>query len=578
MSANPHTTPTTHGHLSRRRFLKTLAAGSGAVVLAGLIPPLLGACASGGGGGTADEAGGAETPPPAPTEGKTLRLRLDGVPSGLDTNYVFDGNSNRIVNATTPGLFKIDVDGIVQPDLAASHEVSEDKLTYTIVLRDAVWSSGSPVTAHDFIYSWKRLADPANAFGNSYFLSAAGIKGAVEVLAGEKPVDELGIRAVDDKTIEVVLDHPVPYFERIFTNTNLRPIEQAFFEAQGANWGTSPETHNSAGPYKLSVYQPGSPLIELVKNPDYYDADLIAFEKLTYQVITDSAQILLAYQSDELDIVEISGEQVALYRNEADFVSVLRGQLFYIALNTIIPGLDDARLRLALGLAIDKEYLAQNILDDGSQAAHFFVPWNFAFDSKGQDFREVAGSYQHTDREKALELWNEVKAEKGIEELTLGAITGEGDFSQRLAQYIQSEIQNTLPGINISLEITPDDVWYDALEKREWGLDIDWWWGGYPDAAANLQLLGGESPYNFSGYANAEFDQILKEADELPLAADEAARIDSLIHAEQIILEDDAAVLPLFQNAQAFLVNPAIEVEFAKGLGQYIVETARPRA
>jgi oligopeptide transport system substrate-binding protein len=555
---------------SRRSFIGGLATGAAVLGIAGLTDGLLAACSTA--VPKTDGAGGNNT-----SQARTLRLRLGGVPSGLDTNYVFDSNSNYIVNATTTALFRIDKDGLAQPDLAESYEVSEDGLVYTFTLRKSTWTSGSPVTAHDFIFSWKRLADPANAFGNSYFLSAAGVGNAAEVLAGERPVDDLAIAALDDKTLEITLERPVPYVERILANSNVRPIEQTFFEVQGDAWGTSPETHNANGPYKLSSYQPGSTIIELVKNPDYYDADSIVFDKLTFQVITDSQQITLAFLNDELDIAEVSGDQVALYEEDPRFVQALIGQTFYIALNTIIPGLDSPRLRQALGFAIDKEYLVENILSDGSAVAVGFVPRNFAFDSEGTDFRDVAGTYQVADREKAARLWEEVKVEKGIDSLTLRAVTGEGDYSQRLAQYIQSEIQNTLPGITVELAITPDDVWYEELERREWGLDIDWWYGGYPDAAADLQLLNSFSPYNFSGYANEEFDELLANADRLPLAADEQARIKTLIEAERVILEEDAAVLPLFQASRSYLVNPELEVEFAKGLGVYILETIRVR-
>jgi oligopeptide transport system substrate-binding protein len=556
--------------LTRRSFVRGLALGTAALGAVGVSGGLLAACVSP--SGSADNAGSGDS-----TQGRTLRLRLEGVPSGLDTNYVFDSNSNRVVNATTAALFKIDKDGLAQPDLVRDYEISEDGLVYTFSLKEAVWTSGSPVTAQDFIFSWKRLADPANAFGNSYFLSAAGIKNAAEVLDGTRPVDDLAIAAPDERTLEVTLERPVPYVERIFANSNVRPIEQEFFEAQGVTWGSSPETHNANGPYRLSSYQPGSSIIELAKNPSYYGADEVAFDKLSFQVITDSQQLTLAFLNNELDIAEVSGDQVSLYEGDPRFVQALIGQTFYIALNTIIPGLDDPRLRYALGLAIDKEYLVENILADGSVAAAGFVPRNFAFDSKGTDFRDVAGTYQVADREKALKLWEQVKADKGIDSLTLSAVTGEGDYAQRLAQYIQSEIQNTLPGITIELAITPDDVWYEELERREWGLDIDWWFGGYPDAAADLQLLNSFSPYNFSGYANAEFDELLANADKLPLAADEQARIQTLIKAEKIILEDDTAVLPLFQASRGYLVNPELEVDFAKGLGLYILETIRVR-
>jgi oligopeptide transport system substrate-binding protein len=555
--------------IDRRTFIKNLALAGATVTVAAGSSSLLAGCGSSETGADAD----AEANAPITSDGQILKLALSGEPSGLDTNYVFDSNSNRIVNPTTPALFRLDSNGIAQPDLTASYTISDDKLIYTITLKDAVWTSGAAVTAHDFVYSWKRLADPANAFGNSYFLSAAGIVNAAKILEGELPPDDLAVQALDDKTLEITLERPVPYVERILVNSNVRPIEQTFFEAQGAAWGTSPETHNSAGPYKLSFYEPANPTIELVHNPEYYDSDKIPFDGLHFQVITDNQQQVLSFENGDLDIVELSGDLVENYLEDPRFFSSLRPQLFYIALNTIIPGLDSPKLRQALGFAIDKEYLASNILKDGSIAAHGFVPVGFAVDSQGRDFREVSGEFQLTDKAKALQLWQEVQAEQGIDSITLLTISGEGDFSQRIAQYIQAQIQDTLPGVTIELHVTPDNVWYEELERREWGLDIDWWWGGYPDAAADLQLLNSFSPYNFSGYANQEFDDLIKNADLLPLAADEQARIQSLADAERIILEQDAAVLPLFQVTQGFLVNPALEVEFQKGNGQYILET-----
>jgi oligopeptide transport system substrate-binding protein len=557
--------------LSRRSFVRNLALGTTAIGVAGLTGGLLSACSAA--ASETDGAGGTSA-----SQGRTLRLTTEGTPASLDPNYVFDGTSGGIIKATTAALFRIGVDGIAQPDLADTYETSDDKLVYTITLKETSWISGSPVTAHDFVFSWKRLADPANAFGLSYLLSAAGIKNAAEILAGEKPVDDLAVVALDDKTLEITLERPIPYVERVLSNVSFYPIEQAFFEKHGSAWGTSPETYNANGPYKLSSYQPGSTITELVKNPDYYDADKVPFDKLTFQVITDTQQTLLAFLDDEIDIAFVAGDQINLYKDDPRLVQALSGQVYYLALNTIIPGLESPKLRQALGLAIDKDYLVTNILNDGSVAAAGFVPRNYAFDSKGTDFRDVAGIYQTVDKEKAARLWAEVKAEKGIDSFAYSVVTGDSDYDQRVAQYVQSEIQNTLPGITVELNVTPGGgLWYEELGKREWGFDLDWWWGEYPDAAAYLQILTSFSTINFSSYASEKFDEMLASADRLPLASDEKTRTEALVEAERIALEEDSIILPLFQTSRGYLVNPELEVEFAKGVGFYILETIHIR-
>jgi oligopeptide transport system substrate-binding protein len=362
-------------NLSRCGFVKTAVTGI-ALVAAGGSGALLGACETTTGSSTGAEGGGAATTGAQ----RILKLRIDGEPGSLDTNYAFDGTSNTIVNATTSSLFRIDKNNEVVPDLVDTYTTSDDGLIYTFVLKKTTWTSGTPLTAHDFVYSWKRLVDPEGGFGNAQQLSAAGILNAAAIIAGEKPASTLGVEALDDTTLQITLDRPVPYVERILRNTNVRPIEQGFFEAQGASWGTSPQTHNACGPYQLSVFQAATPTIELVKNPNYHNASKIPFDGLRFQVITDAQQALFSYQSGDLDVLELKGDQVELYEDDPTFHSELRAQIFYIALNTQLPGLASPRLRKALGLAIDKEYLTTNILKNGSVPAYYFVPHDFAFD------------------------------------------------------------------------------------------------------------------------------------------------------------------------------------------------------
>jgi oligopeptide transport system substrate-binding protein len=157
-----------------------------------------------------------------------------------------------------------------------------------------------------------------------------------------------------------------------------------------------------------------------------------------------------------------------------------------------------------------------------------------------------------------------------VDAFTFSVVLGEDTLSQTVGQYIQAQIQDTLPGVTLELSPAPDKVWYEVLEQREWGLDNDWWWGEYPDAVANLMLFTGSSDYNFSGYDNEEFNAIIHDADTLPLAANEAERLKALHRAEEIILDEDTALLPLYQAAQGYLSNPELDVPYANG--SYVLE------
>src|SRR5690606_9979235 len=217
-----------------------------------------------------------------------LNVQVDVEVATMDPQMATDGTSFEVIANTIEGLYTLDESGVAVPSLAEKTDVSEDGLTYTFTLKDATWSNGTPVTADDFVYAWQRLADPDTASEYYYIMGIAGVVNADEISAGEKDPKELGVTAIDEKTLEVKLNHPVPFFESLMAFPSFFPMNQAFFEEAGENYGTSADTLIANGAFEITSYEPAATTIELEKNPDYFDADNVSLDGIKYQVIKDT--------------------------------------------------------------------------------------------------------------------------------------------------------------------------------------------------------------------------------------------------------------------------------------------------
>ena len=316
----------------------------------------------------------------------------------LDTNLATDGESFELIADCIDGLTQMDSEGAAIPAIAESWDVSDDGCTYTFHLRDdANWSNGEPVTAADFEFAWK-LAMTANVEYNYMFDSSVGaVKNADAILYEEGDPDTLGVKAVDDKTLEVELEVPVSFFPSLLYFPTFYPINQAFYEQVGAdNYGTSPETFLSNGAFVLSEYTPGTASPKVVKNPNYYDAASVTLNGINYQVVDGSDNALTAFKNGTLDISVISGDQVGAVEKDATLSKNLNvtgaGYMWYVTFsqtkNKDSNGdFANADLRLAFANAIDREFLVDNYVMDGSLPTYTCVPPQFAASATtGEDF------------------------------------------------------------------------------------------------------------------------------------------------------------------------------------------------
>ena len=232
----------------------------------------------------------------AAAKNNSLNIMIEVEVESLDPQIATDGTSFEVIADFTDGLKQLAADGSVIDALCADEQVSADGKTYTFKIRDdANWSNGDPVTADDFVFGWHRAVDPATASEYAYMMSDIGqLKNAAAIEAGKMSVDQLGVKAIDKKTLQVQLEVPVSYFDQLLYFPTYYPVNEAFYKKCGNTYATSASTLLSNGAFIVTDYQPAATSFKLVKNPKYYNASKISLDGLNYQVIKDSQQALLS--------------------------------------------------------------------------------------------------------------------------------------------------------------------------------------------------------------------------------------------------------------------------------------------
>ena len=513
------------------------------------------------GGGTSTPNAGA-TAENTSAAGDSLKVHIDVEVASMDPQVAVDGTSFEVLAAVTEGLYSLDADGSAIPAMADKVEKSEDGLTYTVTLKDAKWSNGTPVTANDFVFAWRRLVDPKTASEYAFMGGIAGLKNADDISAGKVSPDQLGVTAKDDKTLVIELDTPVPFFESLMAFPSFFPVNEEFYNKCGDKFATTVDTILCNGAFKVTSYEPAATTINLEKNADYWDADKVKLSGIQYQVIKDSQQAMLAYQNGDLDVATLSGEQVEQFQADPEFQSIMAGYLWYISPNLKTPGLENENLRKALALSYDKDAIVNNILKDGSIKADFAVPTLLATGPDGKDFRDGTDTYLSTDKTKALEYYDKAKAELGKDSFSYTMIVEDTESAQNVAQFIQAEIQKTLPGVTINIETMPKKNRVERMQEGTFELGLTRWGPDYADPMTYLDMWTTDSPNNYGFWSNAEFDQIIQSAKKGELALDVNARWDALKKAEKMVM-DEAVIFPVYQKGNAVMIKKNVSgIEF----------------
>ena len=491
---------------------------------------------------------------------KILKVAKDTELASMYQHIATDGLSFEVIAATIEGLYTSDADGNAIPAIAKSYDVSEDGLVYTFHLReDAKWSNGDPVTANDFVYAWRRLVDPNTASEYAFIMDVAGVKNAASVNAGEASLEELGVKAVDDYTLEVTLALPVPYFLQLMTFPSFFPMNEAFVTEKGADYAQSPDGLLANGPFKMTEWTQGHSF-KVEKNDSYYDKDNVNIDGIEYKIMKDSQTAALEFESGNLDVVRLAGEIVDLYKENEAFTLIHEGYLWYIAPNEQVEELQNVNLRQALGRAVNKEQLTETVLNDGSTVANFIVPVTLATGPDGKDFRETSpNDYMTYDVEVAQEYWEKAKQELGIETLTLELLFEDTDSMKKCAEFIQSELQTNLPGLTIELKSQPKKNRLELMRAGDYQLGITRWGPDYADPTTYLDMFITGGSNNYPNYSSEEYDTLMNSIGKGDLVYDIEARWEAMKEAEQLLIAEDAAALPMYQQGNTYLIDQQVK-------------------
>ena len=509
---------------------------------------------------TGTESTGSDT---AAAGSSDMNVMLETPVESLDPQQATDGTSFEVIADYTDGLMQMDADGQAVPAIAESYDLSDDGLTYTFHLRsDAKWSNGTPVTAADFVFAWQRAVDPAVASEYAYMLSDIGqIKNAAEIIAGDMDKSELGVTAVDDTTLQVELNVPVSYFLSLMYFPTFYPVNEEFFNSCGDTFATSPETTLSNGAFILDSYEPAATAFHLTKNADYYDAGRVQLSGLSYQVIQDSQQALMSYQTGALDTTLVNGEQVDQVKDDPEFKTVGAGYLWYVSPNMdAVPELANLNVRLALTMAIDRDAITGDVLKDGSAPTYTAVPPEFAAGPDGSDFsadQEKFADVCTYDATAAADYWTKGLEELGITELSLDMVVDADDAPQKVAQVLKEQWETTLPGITVNLVVEPKKQRVQDMQDGNYQLGLTRWGPDYADPMTYLGMWVSGNSNNYGLWSNADYDAIIDECTTGDLCTDAEGRWERLYDAEQIVM-DEAVIFPLYTQCNAEMLSSKV--------------------
>ena len=500
---------------------------------------------------------------------KILNIMVEIEVESLDPQEATDGTSFEVMANYTDGLTQMDADGAAVPAIAEKWDISDDGTVYTFHLReDAKWSNGTPVTANDFVFAWQRAVDPAMASEYSYMLSDIGqVKNAAAIIAGEMDKSELGVKALDDKTLEVTLEVPVSYFLSLMYFPTFYPVNQAFFESlPTGTFGTSPETTLSNGAFILSSYEPAALSFSLVKNPDYYDADRVKLDGLNYQVIKDSQQAYMSYQNGDLDIVMLSGDQVEQVEGDPELNVTGAGYLWYLTLNQHdVPALANQNMRLALSNAVDRVSIVQDVVKDGSVATYTAVPPQFAAGPDGSDFSADQEKFKDVcsdDTEKAAAYYEAAKAELGTDTFELELLVEDQTETQNVAAVIKDQVEKALPGVTLNIKVEPKKQRVADIQDGNYEVCLTRWGPDYADPMTYLNMWTTGCSNNYGLWSDASYDTIIADCTTGAYVTDAEARWNAMYDAEKIIM-DQAVIIPLYTKANANMIKTGVEgIEF----------------
>ncbi|WP_346894516.1 peptide ABC transporter substrate-binding protein [Clostridium sp. UBA7503] len=523
-----------------------------------------------------EKPGDGNTPVVEETVEQKIVYNLGADPKTIDPqlNSAVDGST--IIHNAFEGLMREDENSQIVSGTAEKYEVSDDGTVYTFHIRkDAKWSDGKPVVAGDFEYAWKRALNPEVAAEYAYQLfyikNGAAYYNQEKVEGKVATAEDVGVKAIDDNTLEVTLEAPVPYFLSLAAFPTYFPVRKDIIEGNEEKWTLKPDTYISNGPFKMSEWKEKES-ITFVKNENYWDAKNVKLETLEVKLIDDQITYLNAFKSGEIDVIESppQAEIPTLLDEGTAKIYPYLGTYFYVInvsdkAKDVDPkaaeALSNPKFRKALSLAIDRQLIVDKVAQGGQAPATSYVPAGI-LDSIGKEFQKDYSS-KGANIEEAKKLLAEAGYPNGEGAPTITFTFNTDQGHQNIAQAVQDMWKTNL-GINVELKNEEWAVFQDTRNNFQYSMARHGWIADYNDPMTFLDMWTTGNGQNNAGYSNKEYDKLIAQA---KVELDDAKRTE-LLHKAEDILMDESPILPLYYYTNVLCIDKNVKGTYKSPLGQ----------
>jgi oligopeptide transport system substrate-binding protein len=492
------------------------------------------------------------------TGANSLKMSYADDPETLDPRQVRTLPTATLIHAFYEGLMRIDLAGQPTPAIAQSVTLSPDQKTYTFTLRRSLWSDGTPLTAYDFEETWKSFLHPAFAAPNAYQLYV--IKGAKTAKEGRASLDQVGIKALDDLTLVVELEHPTPSFLGLTASYFYYPVSKQMRAGSFSKEQMEGPAFVSNGPFKLSRWARHNEIVA-IKNPLYWDKESVQLDQISFVILEDHTALNMFINGD-IDwtgspLSTLPSDALATLKDKGILKVTLGSGTHLVRFNVKQPLLDQKKMRQALGLAINRQDIVQHVLQGNQTAATRFVPPSFG---------HSLSFYQDNNIQQAQALFEEVLNENNLTREKLPTLTlcyGASERTHKIAQVLQQQWKKAL-GLTVALQSCEAKTLFDRLKSQDYAMALGSWYADIRDPQSFLDVF----KYRNNGTNNTQWENsaYIQLLDEGAVETNPEKRIAILNQSEALLLEE-MPIVPLFHAAYNYVHKPQIKGVYFSDLG-----------
>ncbi|WP_283678319.1 peptide ABC transporter substrate-binding protein [Lentilactobacillus sp. Marseille-Q4993] len=490
---------------------------------------------------------------------QVLTTSTDTELSTVDLSKTTSVSAFNVLNNVDEGLFRLGKNSKVEPGIAKSSTVSKDGKTYTFNLRkNAKWSNGDPVTAQDFVYSWRRTLDPKTASQYGYLFS--GVKNADKIQAKKAKPSTLGIKADGKYKLVVNLEQRIPYFKLLLGFPVFFPQDSKAVSKYGSDYGTTSSKQVYNGPFTLTKWNGTNLNWTLKKNKDYWDKSNVKLDEIKFSVVKDPSTGLNLYDQKKLNMVQLSATQSKQMKNSKDRVNRPQSSAYYLAFNQKKKAFANENIRKAISMAINRPTMTNKVVGGGAVLNDKFVSKGLAYSPSGnKDFTSEVKAPSSLDYNptEAKKLFKKGLQEIGKKSLSFTLLNVDTYDQKQLSEYLQSTLEKNLPGLKVSLNNIPGRTVLSRQADHEFQVTVANWFADFSDPVTFLNILTSDNPSNISQWKNSEYDSLIKKSNGSD-AQNADKRWQDMVSAQELALNKQA-IVPLYQSGEQWLINSKVK-------------------